>query len=178
MPVAVVLPGLPAQGLTGPANEAGQVWREVSPGAFTFCGQFTAKAGHVSLFLTVPLVMPVAGVAIYGLARASGNASEGEPALLGSLSNASPSQIFPVPAGTDGLGMRLLTAEDMQNLPETPDSGAPTIARRLLDHLFNYVTSFLPSAKADVAIPMRVFGEWHAALQRKLAADPSMFSRQ
>lgn len=52
-------------------------------------------------------------------------------------------------------------------------------ALQVLKNLYNYITSFLggPVNDPNVAIPVRVFNEWHQGLLRKLSLDPQYLDK-
>lgn len=49
------------------------------------------------------------------------------------------------------------------------------VARRLLKHFYNYVTSFLADGTDQTAL--RIMQNWHAAVERKLRLDPGFLKR-
>jgi hypothetical protein len=129
-----------------------------------------AEKSRVCLFL----MEPIAAGAMLSIYAFPGD----EQCPLCLLSNSKPSAFIDLPEPVTSLGI-LLGPEDPSPLIVNSSSASQIgVAQNVVRHLFNYVASFRPNATDPSAlVPLRVFNDWYVAIQRKLQADPGLFSR-
>ncbi|PJF17510.1 Zinc finger, C2H2 domain-containing protein [Paramicrosporidium saccamoebae] len=173
----------------------------ISPGRFLFVLPEPATINHIVVFLTGSVQFDEGtGASIYcnsDVGAAQGTAWK----FLGVLTNDKPSAVFKVSGFSEGINMlevgiaiepistleQLLMESEPRSqclVPVSPTTlpNPLTIAQRIGENLFNYVTSFTRMASllepSLQVVPLKTVQEWYNGLIRKVTSDPDGFMRQ